>query len=82
MEDDKIYFETTSIILPDENNDPDVKRFIGRINYESMCSLDGTIENYCKKLKLMINNHIEIEQYEIAAGLQITLDQLTHDTTR
>ena len=73
----KLYFKTTSSILPDKNNNPDVKRFIGRINYESMCSMDNcTIEEYCKQLKLMIKNHIDIEEYEIAAGLKMTLEQL------
>ena len=73
----KLYFKTTSSILPDKNNNPDVKRFIGRINYESMCSMyNCTIEEYCKQLKLMIKNHIDIEEYEIAAGLKMTLEQL------
>ena len=73
----KLYFETTSVIVRDKNNVPDIKRFIGRINYESMCSIENmTVKEYCNKLKLMIKNHIEIEEYEIAAGLKLTLEQL------
>ena len=73
----KLYFKTTSSILPDKNNNADIKRFIGRINYESMSIMDNcTIKDYCKQLKLMIKNHIDIEEYEIAAGLKMTLEQL------
>lgn len=72
----KEYFETTSSILTDKNGNQDLKRFIERINYESMCQLEGSTDEYCKKLEKLINNHIEIEQYEIAEGLKRTLNQL------
>ena len=72
----KEYFETTSFILTDKNGNQDVKRFISRINYESMCQLEGLTDEYCKKLERLIKNHIEIEQYEIAEGLKRTLNQL------
>jgi hypothetical protein len=75
----KEYFETRSSILPDKNGNQDVKRFVSRINYESICQLDGFTDEYCKKLEKLITNHIEIEQYEIAEGLKQTLNQLKID---
>lgn len=68
----KEYFETTSTI-----KEGDIKRFIGRVHYEAMCNLyDGTIDSYCKRLEVMIKNHIELEQYEIAEGLKMTIESL------
>lgn len=68
----KEYFETTSTI-----KEGDIKRFIGRVHYEAMCNLDdGTIDSYCKRLEVMIKNHIELEQYEIAEGLKMAIETL------
>ncbi len=67
----KEYFETTSTIM-----EGDVKRFIDRVHYEAMCNLDGSINNYCRRLERMIKNHIELEQYEIAEGLKMTIESL------
>ena len=54
----------------------DIKRFIGRVHYEAMCNLDVSIDSYCKRLEIMIKNHIELEQYEIAEGLKMTIESL------
>jgi hypothetical protein len=67
----KEYFETTSTIM-----EGDIKRFIGRVHYEAMCNLDASIDSYCKRLEIMIKNHIELEQYEIAEGLKMTIESL------
>ena len=67
----KEYFETTSTIM-----EGDIKRFIGRVHYEAMCNLDGSIDSYLKRLEIMIKNHIELEQYEIAEGLKMTIESL------
>ncbi len=72
----KEYFLTTSSILPDKNGNPDIKRYIERISYESFCGLEGTTDEYCKKLEKLINNHVEIEEYEIAEGLKMTLNEV------
>jgi len=72
----KEFFITASSILPDEHGNPDVERFIERINYESMCLLEGSTDEYCKKIEKLIDNHLEIEEYEIAEGLTRTLNQL------
>ena len=64
------FFETSSRILPNKNGEPDVLRFIERISFEAYSAWEGTRDEYCEKLKALMQNHVDAEQYEIAEGLQ------------
>ena len=64
------YFETRGIILLNKNGEPDVARFIERISFEAYNAWEGTRYEYSEKLKVLMQNHIDAEEYEIAEGLQ------------
>jgi protein-arginine kinase activator protein McsA len=74
------FFDTSSRILSDKNGNPDVARFIERISYEAYISLNGNTKSYCDELKTMMQNHVHIEQYEIAEGLRRAIKDLMTET--
>jgi hypothetical protein len=67
----KKYFETCSVIL---NND--TKRFIHRICFEAYCQYYGSDKEYCEMLEIMIKNHVEKEEFEIAEGLKLCINKI------
>lgn len=66
----KQFFETYSTILSNHNGEPDYERFMERICFEAYNAWEGTQYEYCEKLKMLMQNHIDAEEYEIAEGLK------------
>ena len=74
------YFDTCSRILHDKNGNPDIARFIERISYEAYISLNGNTKSYCDNLKRLMQNHVDIQEYEIAEGLKRAINDLMNET--